>query len=329
MLREINDKKEWDELVLKDPPKSGGFLLSWEWGESQARFGRPARRFASGHLCAQAIEHSLPFGKKYWFLPRGPWLPGIEDVAKRCGALFVRFEPRTEEALLPGARRTIRINTARTLVLDLTPSEEDLYSHMHKKNRYNVRIAQKHNIKTENLSDIDDQSFEEFYALMRDTSKRNKFRIHPYNYYKEMTKIPFVELWRATWEGKTLASGLWAYFGDTITYLHGGSSSEHRQVMAPYGLHWDIIKDAKARGMKGYDFWGLTEGPHDNLQGVTRFKMRFGGEVVEYPGTFDVPTNEAWYAVYKIIRRVRRLSHDIRRRLAKKPLDELDRGGQS
>ena len=96
------------------------------------------------------------------------------------------------------------------------------------------------------------------------------------------------------------------------SYVHGASANEFRNVMAPYALQWEVIKLAKQKNCKYYDFNGIDE---KKWPGVTRFKMGFarfesarqGGEVVEYPGTFDMVFDNLWYNVYKLIRRIRRL----------------------
>jgi lipid II:glycine glycyltransferase (peptidoglycan interpeptide bridge formation enzyme) len=73
--------------------------------------------------------------------------------------------------------------------------------------------------------------------------------------------------------------------------------------MAPYLLQWESIRIAKEAGMKYYDFHGVDE---EKWAGVTRFKMGFGGERVEYPGTYDLVFDQGWYAIYKMVRQVRR-----------------------
>ena len=92
------------------------------------------------------------------------------------------------------------------------------------------------------------------------------------------------------------------YYGETATYLHGASGSFHRDVMAPYILHWRIMQDAKQHGFKKYDLWGIDE---ERWPGVTRFKTGFGGTVVEYPKSIDIVFRPMWYKAYRIIKKMR------------------------
>ena len=75
--------------------------------------------------------------------------------------------------------------------------------------------------------------------------------------------------WTAYDRNVPLATALTLQYGDTVLYYLGGSSIEHREKMAPYLLHWNIIKDAKQRGFRYYDFWG-TAAPAANGGGDTQ-----------------------------------------------------------
>lgn len=77
--------------------------------------------------------------------------------------------------------------------------------------------------------------------------------------------------------------------GHTAYYLYGGTND------SPFGgsmnlLHWKAMTDMKARGVKRYDFVGarLSPPPGSKLEGIQRFKVRFGatmrqGYLWKYP----------------------------------------------
>ena len=77
---------------------------------------------------------------------------------------------------------------------------------------------------------------------------------------------------------------------------------DYKNMMAPYLMHWEIIMWAKSRGYEYYDFWGIDP---QKWPGVTRFKLGWGGRVVEYPGSFDMPISSFWYFVYNLARKIR------------------------
>jgi lipid II:glycine glycyltransferase (peptidoglycan interpeptide bridge formation enzyme) len=112
-----------------------------------------------------------------------------------------------------------------------------------------------------------------------------------------LAKIYFAE-----YEGKVLCANMMIFYGDTATYLHGGSSSADKNIMAPHLLQWEQIKLAKAKGYKYYDFWGIDE---IKWPGVTRFKKGFGGFEVDYGGTWELAITKWKYTLYKLIKRIK------------------------
>lgn len=108
-------------------------------------------------------------------------------------------------------------------------------------------------------------------------------------------------LFIAEYQGKTIAANLVNFFGPTATYTHGGWDWEYRSLMAPHLLQWEQIKEAKNRGCKAYDFWGIDK---INWPGITRFKKGFGGKEVNYIGTFDLILKQAWYSAYILVKKI-------------------------
>ena len=109
-------------------------------------------------------------------------------------------------------------------------------------------------------------------------------------------------MYLAKYKDKVLAAHLIIFFNKTAFYVHGGSSREFRQVMAPHFMHWHVIKEAQEKGYKFYDFWGIDK---QKWPGFTKFKMSFGGKKIIYPGTFDLPLSKFWYNLYKIGKNIR------------------------
>ena len=56
----------------------------------------------------------------------------------------------------------------------------------------------------------------------------------------------------AEYQSQPLAGMILTLFGETATYLHGGSSQKMKESMAPYLLHWEAIKSAKKMSLKNY-----------------------------------------------------------------------------
>ena len=328
MLRQITEKSEWNELYSQAPIATGKFLQSWAWGELQIALGRKIYRFADDGMMALVVELPLPFGKKYWFCPKGPsknvecrmsnveLIDELNKAAKKAGAVFLRIEPQFD-VIANGAKRSHDINPRATNIIDLSKTEEELLTAMHPKTRYNIKVADKHGVTIGRHADAT-PVIDEVLKLFAETAARDKFNLHPLSYYKKQlqafdekatfvpgVKSPHIVVFTASLENKILAAAIVMFDNDTVTYLHGASSNEKRNVMAPYALHRAIIRRAKERGYKHYDLWGISDDPASGWAGITRFKRGFGGADVFLPGTFDLPVDRFWYSVYTLARRMR------------------------
>jgi len=314
----LETKEQFDEFVARQ--KHSQFLQSWEWGEFQKKIGHQVRRYGlyeknNLKFVLQLVKMDLPLGKAYFYAPRiGIKFLDKEDlnflfqeigkVARTNKIVFFRFEPRSEfpiSNIQYPISKTIDIQPSQTLILDVSGSEAEILARMSQKTRYNIRLAGKKGVKVRQGSAAD---FEDFWRLLDKTRERDKFRLHPKNYYRRMLEVSNMKLLIAEYRKKIIAGIIVSYFGDLGVYVHGASANEHRNVMAPYLLQWEAIKIARERGCGFYDFNGIDEA---KWPGVTRFKRGFGGEEIKYPGTFDLVFDKKYYLLYKVLRKIRRL----------------------
>jgi peptidoglycan pentaglycine glycine transferase (the first glycine) len=320
--------------------ESGSFLQSWEWGQWQKNLGRETYRFfltdnseITGAI--QLIKMPLPFGKYYLYAPYGPVVGGkleilnskLETIFKELkfkfpDAVFFRFEFKGFSDFVFRAsdlsfKKTLNIQPAKTLIIDLNKSEEQLLADMHHKTRYNIRVAQKHGveIKDEFSVSIGNGLFaKEAVALIFQTSKRQGYKGYGIDYYEKMIDALAIKnvslglklhIYKAIYNSKLLASAIMIDFGKTRTFLFGGSADENKNVMAPYLLHYKAMLDAKTLGLNFYDFWGV-ETSKGEVPGFVRFKLGFGGIVKQYAGAYDSFSKSLSYGLYKIFRKIKR-----------------------
>ena len=277
------------------------------------------------------------------YCPKGPvldWADGairrellaeLVRSARQAGAFLLKIDPEVplslgpaEEAAdapeiqsdLPGRSLTNELQAAgwrrsadrvqfdNTILLDLTPAEEQIMAGMKQKTRYNIRLAQRHGVQVRpgGLEDLD--------LLMRmyaETSSRDGFVIRDQSYYRRAWEDfmgagmaqPFI----AEVEGEPV-SGLIAYrFGATAWYLYGMSRSAHRDKMPNHLLQWEAMRWAKSGGCAHYDLVGIPgrPDPSDSLWGLYRFKVGFGGELLRTVGAWDYPLRPPLYWLYRQI----------------------------
>ncbi|MFA6511714.1 MAG: peptidoglycan bridge formation glycyltransferase FemA/FemB family protein [Patescibacteria group bacterium] len=310
--------EEWNRALLTgahDP-----FTQSWEWGTFQEATGRSVVRLTNGNVQAQIITMPLPRGMGYFYIPRGPlfhddakmaqWQDFRKELQQRAdGRLFVRVDP--VHMIEPGFPVSAT-QPQDTVVVDVTQNEEELLAAMHQKTRYNIRLAQKKGVVV--ADETNDKGLAAFLDLTERTATRHEIQSEPLEYFKKMfvvlaesgTPIPekcSLKIFVARYEGTPVAISLALFFGTTMTYAHGASSDEHKNVMAPFLLHWEGLQYAKAHGYRRYDFRGVAPadaGAVHPWAGITRFKEGFGGARVAWPRSSDFPYRYLLYPAYRI-----------------------------
>ncbi|MBN1325626.1 peptidoglycan bridge formation glycyltransferase FemA/FemB family protein [Candidatus Falkowbacteria bacterium] len=299
-IKEITYKEEWDNKI--GTQKMAQFLQSWEWGEFQQRLNRKIWRLDFDGVYILVIKMTLPFNKSYLYIPRLNFelnkniIEGIKDLAKKEGCIFIKIESIKQNLGSLGFKKVKNTQPNKTLLLDLTKSEEQLLDEMHQKWRYNIRLAAKKGV---TLQICREEEFLKFYDLLVDTFRRKEKKLFNCTYYNKLYQDHLAKIYFAQYESKILCANMIVFFGDTATYLYGGSAPDDKNLMAPHFLQWELIKIAKNKGYKYYDFWGIDEA---KWPGVTRFKKGFGGFEIEYAGSWDLPVDKAWFLLYKIVK---------------------------
>lgn len=285
------------------------------------------------------IKVKLPLNYCWLWVPYGPLIRTADDssggqieifkdlarIAKEERAIFARIEPPCHpepverwhkicaKAGFHSVPARTRYTPEHTLILDLNKTEDEILAQMKPKGRYNIQVAKKHGVVVERIAgaDVDENILNNFYGILQKTGTRDEFGIHPKYFYKNLLEIfgrnKMADLFLAkTADGKIIAGTIVVYYKDTATYYYGASDYEHRNLMSPYLLQWEAIREARRRGMKHYDFLGISpEGAKENHPwiGVTEFKKKFGGREVSYPPAFDIIYKPALYSLMKIAKR--------------------------
>jgi lipid II:glycine glycyltransferase (peptidoglycan interpeptide bridge formation enzyme) len=281
------------------------------WGEFRKSMGIDVVQINDWQLTFHKIPYT-PWTVGYF--PKGPaptkkMVDVLRELGKQKNAIFIQIEPNTTEKvnLKPSHHPLF---THYTFVLDLTKSEDELLAAMHPKTRYNIKVAQKHNVKI--AEDNSPAAFKEYLRLTEETTSRQRFYAHNTNYHKTMWDIMQKEgiahLFTASYEGEVLSAWIVFVWGDTVYYPYGSSSRDHREVMAPTLLLWEIATWAKQKGLKYFDLWGAM-GPypdvHDPWYGFHRFKQGFNPRLVEFAGSFDLVIRPFLYSCYTLADTIR------------------------
>lgn len=305
-----------DFLEAASGNRGAEFLISAEWSDLLKSEGENIQLFGvydNDKLCA--AFNLIKVRSLYYYLPRGPVFKSglspaeqeniwrfLNSEFKKTGIAFWRVEPTEIPSF--DYQQTRNLQPQKTLLLNLALSEEELLANCHPKTRYNIKLAQKKGVKVYEGKTAED--FESFWLLMTETGERDAFKIHNKKHYQTLAAAnpEFIKLFLAESAGKVIAAGLFSFYGDKVTYLHGASSHAARQLMAPYLLQWALIRKARAENYKFYDFYGIDA---QKWPGVTRFKLGFAGFEVSYAGTLDIVLNKPKYYLYNLLRRLKKL----------------------
>jgi len=189
--------------------------------------------------------------------------------------------------------------------LDLTKTEAELFAGMKSKTRYNVRLAEKKGVQV--VEDSSDKGFEDYWKLMEETTSRQAFFAHDKAYHlkmwQKMKKAGQAHLFKAVYKGEVLSTWIVFILNGVLYYPYGASSREHRELMASNLLAWEVIKFGKEKSCKKFDMWGsLGENPNknDSWYGFHKFKEGYGGELVEFVGSWDLVISPVLYWMYRL-----------------------------
>ena len=306
-------------------------LQSWQWGKFRQNTGIEIERvgFFDGGKLKKAIQvsfHPLPLiHRRVGYLPKS-YMPDedqlsvLKDLGKKHQALFVKIEPNVAHPVdHKSAQKTVSqfildhgavygrpLFTKYTFQIDLTQTETELFANLTAKTRYNVRLAIKKGVTI--VEDTSENGMETYLKILKETTRRQGFYAHSPKYFRTMWQTlgpsGMLRIFQAVHQGEVLASWIMFVFHDTLYYPYGASSNKHRNVMASNLLMWEMIKFGQQLNCKTFDLWGAL-GPNANKKnpwyGFHRFKAGYGGQLMEFLGTFDVLVDPPIYQIYTIV----------------------------
>lgn len=298
--------------------KNTHIVQTKEWGNFKSKFGTKAVRIGDLQYTLHKIPHT---NFNYAYAPKinGLNIDWAElEASLKLNNCFVlnmdvpnilkgsTEEKKFKNQILKNPR--IKVSPKNTftrsnILLDLKPSEEELLANMHKKHRYNIRLAEKKGVTTRFART--EKDFNIFMDLMKETAERQGFLIHPTKYYKTIWELfaprQLAEIIIAEYKGKPLAAWMLFVNEKTLYYPYGGSSNEYRNLFASNVVGWEAIKYGKKRECEVFDMWGACKDINDEKDpewGFTNFKLKFGGEYVEYTESHDLILNKPLYYIF-------------------------------
>ncbi len=266
---------------------------------------------------------NLPFGAivKIQRPPHPIQLKDLETKAKETRPLFIKLEP-LDESQLPemgkiGYRRdNWPLLASKTVVIDLTPDQEEITKRYSKDTRQSLRkAAEVIKVEATNCapySPILEEKLSQLYSLQQQSSKRHRFYLPPLRDLRREAKAFGQQAWvflARNKEGVALAGAFISCSPDTAFYRHAAAGKEGLKTYAAYAVLNKVIQTMKKEGYQKLDLEGIFDErfPESTTRwkGFTVYKKKWGGEIVTYPGSFTKTFNPVLRLIFNQFARKR------------------------
>ncbi len=332
-ITDAADRAEWDDFITSHP--EANFLQSWDFYEFHHSRGNPivrrvARDSTGKIIGAYAGVVEAARRGRHLAIAGGPILDwrnqalvaalfaDMKQQGIKHHCVFVRVRPQLERSAeslalmrdlgLKPAPMYLSVEYAG--VLDLTKSEEDILKGMRQRLRRALRKAEKYGIEIEKSTNPDD--IHEFYQIQLQTAGRHGFVAFSEDFFTKQfaafAKNGEAVLYTAKYQGEILAQNFMIFYGDEASYHYGVSSELGTKYSGAPLLHLEAMRDARKRGIKRYNFWGIVgeDETEHRFYGVSCFKRGFGVDELKYTPAHDLIIKPTKYALTKTIEGVRK-----------------------
>lgn len=189
-----------------------------------------------------------------------------------------------------------------TYIVSLEPAEPEIWSKVHSHHRRAIRGAEKRGVEVQFELDL-----RQFKDLLDQTfakgDKQNKYGLKCLTAIQQ--NLAGHVLLAGAYHAGTLQAGLIVPFDDVRGYFLHAAMLPGGTPGASNLLHWEMIKALKSKGIAEYDLGGARRETDDpRLQGIFKFKERFGGDFLDCYYWEKVLDNRA-YTAYNILMRLR------------------------
>ena len=165
-----------------------------------------------------------------------------------------------------------------TVKINLKNSEEDIFKDLHGKHRNVIRKAEKDGLKVEFGKHLQQTC----YKLIQETLKRENVFFESLDEFNRICEALKEQVQFFVVKKDTQVQGVAVIpFDSNDAYYLWGGSIKGTSAGAMNFMHWKVIQYFKEKGVLNYDFVGVRLNPakDSKLNGLKRFKTRFGGNV--------------------------------------------------
>ncbi len=321
-VKTVENQTEWDEFVTAHP--DANFLQSWDFYEFYFSRGFDIVRrgiYDENNQLVGVYAGEVEPAKRgrHLAIAGGPifdWtnqeiknliFSDMKQQAKKLKCTFVRVRPQLQNT--PENAKTFQqlgfrkapmyLSVEFAGVLNLENSEEEILKNMRQRLRRALRKAEKNQITIEKTSDP--KAIHDFYQIELQTAKRHDFYAFSEDFltkqFAAFAKNDEAVLYIAKLNGEILAENFMIFYGNEASYHYGVSSELGTKYSGAPLLHMEAMRDARKRGIKRYNFWGIVDenDTKHRFYGVSVFKRGFGVEELKYLEARDLVLDKISY----------------------------------
>ena len=321
-VKTVENQTEWDEFVTAHP--DANFLQSWDFYEFYFSRGFDIVRrgiYDENNQLVGVYAGEVEPAKRgrHLAIAGGPifdWtnqeiknliFSDMKQQAKKLKCTFVRVRPQLQNTpenakifqQLGFRKAPMYLSVEFAGVLNLENSEEEILKNMRQRLRRALRKTEKNQITIEKTSDP--KAIHDFYQIELQTAKRHDFYAFSEDFltkqFAAFAKNDEAVLYIAKLNGEILAENFMIFYGNEASYHYGVSSELGTKYSGAPLLHMEAMRDARKRGIKRYNFWGIVDenDTKHRFYGVSVFKRGFGVEELKYLEARDLVLDKISY----------------------------------
>ena len=321
-VKTVENQSEWDKFVTAH--QDANFLQSWDFYEFYFSRGFDIVRrgiYDENNQLVGVYAGEVEPAKRgrHLAIAGGPifdWtnqeiknliFSDMKQQAKKLKCTFVRVRPQLQNTpenakifqQLGFRKAPMYLSVEFAGVLNLENSEEEILKNMRQRLRRALRKAEKNQITIEKTSDP--KAIHDFYQIELQTAKRHDFYAFSEDFltkqFAAFAKNDEAVLYIAKLNGEILAENFMIFYGNEASYHYGVSSELGTKYSGAPLLHMEAMRDARKRGIKRYNFWGIVDenDTKHRFYGVSVFKRGFGVEELKYLEARDLVLDKISY----------------------------------
>lgn len=325
-IRQITTDGEWDAFVKTQ--EFSAFVQSPTYGKFYKERGEDYRIvgvYDNGTLIGGSLVLTTHAKRgNFLYLPYGPILDYtdshqveaffsyLKEYAREAGYDFIRISPLVDESeavsnvlaqfqLRPAPMHVL---AETSWILDLSKSEDELLMDMKKNHRNLIRRCEREGVRVEQRTD--NTSLAELNDMHDEVARRHKFTRFLRSYIEKefaafVAKDEAVIMHAYLPDGTLDATSIMMFYGNMVVYRHSASLGLNKKLPTSYAIQWETIKEAKRRGCRWYNFWGIAPedaGKDHPFYGITHFKKGFGGFQKDLLHCHDLPVTKKYWLNY-------------------------------